>query len=801
MSTTCGENPTRARLNIMKTLKRIATVLFASISLPSLAVSLLPEKVTCAVPDKQDFQIPDCVHLTGWIGSRVDANEANRLVKLDPARLLEGYRKRPGRQAWDGEHVGKWLHAATLAWVNTGDKALREKLDYVAAELVKCQLDDGYLGTYLDKDRWTEWDVWAHKYNLIGLITYMRCTGNLAPLPACRRMGNLLCNTFGDEGGKRDIIKAGWHMGLAPTSVLEPMVLLYRLTGEQRYLDFCKYILRAWEQPNGPKVISTLLKLKRVDKVGNGKAYEMLSCLNGALEYYRTVGDPDILQACLNAWQDIVENRLYITGAASYGELFHDNYDLPNVANVGETCVTVTWLQFNAQLLRLTGEARFAEQLEHVVLNQLFGAQQCDGSAWGYYVQMEGKKPYSSTLDGHCCLSSGPRGVALIPTFAWTTDAQGIVVNLYNAGHANLVLKDQTHVSFSSDTLFPGTDQVRLKIDPSAASDFSVKLRIPAWCAGPKVAVNGRKVSTQSQADGYLQIQRTWKAGDRIDLTLKMEPRVVVGDHKNAGKAAVLYGPLVLAADQALLEHPQGKTESMPLKSVALASSSVKDLDVTPEAAPTGVKTWAGARVFRVKAITRTSLNSMPAGRKLPVRLIPFADAGGTGSDYKVWLPLRTSAAEGNVLLDGHESRSRPGNVNGSINDDDLQSAVVTFDGKPADADWFGVTLDQPALIARVVFVHGSTFHDGGWFDSSQEKPRVQVLLQPNGVWQTVGELAGYPSTTAFNSARLHPGQTFSCSLTPSVKALAVRVIGKPACGDNDRQAFSSCAELQAFSR
>ena len=204
--------------------------------------------------------MPDRVHLTGWIGMRIEANEANRLVKLDPARLLEGYRKRPGRQIWDGEHVGKWLHAATLAWVNTGDPALREKLDYVAAELVKCQLPDGYLGTYVEKDRWTQWDVWAHKYNLIGLITYMRYTGNLAPLPACRRMADLLCNTFGDEPGKRDIIKAGQHMGMAPTSVLEPMVLLYRLTGEPRYLDFCKYILRAWEQPNGPKIISTLAR-------------------------------------------------------------------------------------------------------------------------------------------------------------------------------------------------------------------------------------------------------------------------------------------------------------------------------------------------------------------------------------------------------------------------------------------------------------------------------------------------------------------------------------------------------------
>jgi DUF1680 family protein len=763
------------------------------------AIELVPDKIAPLIADKQDFQIPDRVHLVGWIGTRVDANEANRLVKLDPARLLEGYRKRPGRQAWDGEHVGKWLHASTLAWVNTGDTALREKLDYVAAELVKCQLEDGYLGTYLDKDRWTEWDVWAHKYNLIGLITYMRYTGNMAPLPCCRRMGDLLCKTFGDEPSKRDILKAGYHVGMAPTSVLEPVVLLYRLTGEPRYLDFCKYILRAWEQPKGPKIISTLLTAKRVDKVGNGKAYEMLSCLNGALEYYRTVGDPQILQACLNAWQDIVDNRLYLTGAASYGELFHDNYDLPNVSNVGETCVTVTWLQFNAQLLRLTGEARFAEQLEHVILNQLFGAQRCDGSAWGYYVQMEGKKPYSSTLDGHCCLSSGPRGVALIPTFAWTTDSSGVVVNLFNAGNANLMLRDRTAVSLRTETLYPGDEHIRIVVDPSTKKSFSTKLRIPAWCQNASVSVNGKPLATQCDTDGYMHLERTWKKGDEIDLTFKMAPQIIIGDHKNEGKMALTYGPLVLAADAALVNSPAGQSIDVPLRAVAAAGPTLNDLEIKPEAAPTTLKTWPGARVFRINAVTRTALDSLPAGSPLVARLVPFADAGENGTDYKVWLPLKGTPASGNVLLDGREARSRPGNLGGSINDDDLHSVVVTWDGKPAAEDWFEVNLPEPVTIAKVVFAHGKTFHDGGWFDTSSSKPLVQVLLSPNSSWETVGELDSYPATTATSCGALRGGERFACALKQPVKACAVRVLGKPACGDSPAQAFSSCAELQAF--
>jgi hypothetical protein len=757
------------------------------------AVSLVPEKIASQVTDRQDFQPPDRVNLSGWVGRRIEANEANRLVKLDADRLLEGYRKRPGPQSWDGEHVGKWLHAATLAWVNTGDPVLRQKLDLVAAELVKCQLQDGYLGTYLDKDRWTEWDVWAHKYNLIGLITYIRFTGNLDPLPACCRMADLLCATFGDAPGKRDLIRAGHHAGMAPTSVLEPMVLLYRLTGEPRYREFCDYILRAWEQPNGPKIISTLLTAKRVDKVGDAKAYEMLSCLNGVLEYYRTLGDHRLLEACLNAWQDIVNNRLYLTGASSYGELFHDDFDLPNVGNVGETCVTVTWLQFNAQLLRLTGEARFADQLERVILNQLMGAQQPDGSAWGYYVQMEGKKPYSSNLDGHCCLSSGPRGIALIPTFAITTDPDGVVVNLYDEAIASLVLHDRTPVAVDIEGAFPSDGRVRIRVDSPSRKPFMVKLRNPAWCPSTLVRLNGRVLPNPPEINGYVAITRSWHRREVIELEFTLQPRMIVGDHLNEGKIALLYGPLVLAADEALL----GVT-NVNFKTIGVAEKQLASLEFTLEPAPRQIDSWPAAQVFRINGLVRRANGPIVAGTRLPLRLVPFADAGDTGSEYKVWLPVGL-VATANLLFEASETRSRKGNLYGSITDDNPATAVDTFDGNAAGEDWFAVTLDEPATITRVVFVHGATFHDGGWFDASGGKPKVQAKSAADAQWETLGELQDYPATTATDPAKLKDGEAFTLKLPNPAKVLALRVVGKPACGDNPTQAFSSCAELQAF--
>jgi hypothetical protein len=164
-----------------------------------------------------------------------------------------------------------------------------------------------------------------------------------------------------------------------------------------------------------------------------------------------------------------------------------------------------------------------------------------------------------------------------------------------------------------------------------------------------------------------------------------------------------------------------------------------------------------------------------------------------------VWLPLGLASASGNVLLDGQESRSRAGNADGSIIDEDLSSYVVTFDGQQRAEDWFAVEREGAAEINRVVFAHGHVHHDGGWFDASTGKPRIQVKAAKDAAWETAGELKDYPATTATDPANLKGGELFTLKLPNPLKALAIRVIGKPACGDNSNQAFASCAELQAF--
>ncbi len=734
------------------------------------------------VSDKEQPLPPSQVKMSGFLHERMVNSERNWLLKRPEDALLGGFQNRPGSHPWIGEHVGKWLHASCLAWSYTGDEALRKKMDRVVKALLAAQGPDGYLGTYTKSERWTSWDVWVHKYCLIGLMTYYQFTGDKPALKGARGIGDLLVATFGPD--RRDIIASGTHVGMAATSVMEPMMLLYNATDDKKYLDFCEYLVKAYDQPHGPKIISSLLEKRSVHETANDKAYEMMSNLMGLCELYRCTGNEKYLRVSEIAWEDIVNNRMYITGGTSLGEHFQKDHFLPRTGAVSETCATVTWQQLTLQLLRLTGESKYADVLEQIIYNHLLAAQKPDGTAFCYFTPLEGKKPYNYGIC--CCTSSGPRGVALIPTLAYGIKQDGIAVNLY--GHSGVTAKipGGPNVEILQETDYPFDGKVTLRVSAAKEAEFVLYIRIPDWCRGARISGSKGLEFGFPRPGEYARVTGTWEKGKTVILDMDMSPAMIAGQYGNKGLVAMRYGPLVLAADKAL--NPDIPSLQMVAIQYRRAGSGIR------------IEKRNGNVVFAVPAFALTRAAEKRELKPARLCLTTFADAGADGSQFKIWLREKSafSAANASLFAFGNESYSRKGNVEGMIADGDASTIRVTFDGKKGEQDWFAVTVGKPVKINRVVYAHGETFHDGGWFDTDEGKPEIQILREADGEWETVAELKSYPSLSETEHKGIRDGQEFSIKF-PTVEACGIRVLGKPAHGDNPAQSFSSCAELQAF--
>lgn len=512
---------------------------------------------------------------------------------------------RTGRKQFAlGEMVGKAIRTNALMYRYTRDEELRDLTKDVVYSLIGTMKPNGSISCTAVENQpgGTDGDIWERKYVLLALSQYyLDVDQDPKVLDAMEKEAASVMTQIGPQTGV-SIKDFGWSDNhIESSTILEPIMRLYYITGKQEYLDYAAYIVDCGGGL-GKNMFQAVRDGDPLTSVGQPypKAYEMTSLWEGLVEYYRATGDPVLLETIEKYFRSVKENEITIIGnggADVYwpkvcGEAWSNTaveQTNPSVVRMMETCVGVTWIKYCSQYLRLTGDPSAVDAIEKYIYNGLLGAMRPDGKGFSYVNLLNGEKVtnygWGWNFDGlpvTCCNLNGPTGLAYIPYVAVMQDAEGPVVNLYNAGKAVAKTAKGDEVVLTVDSQFPRGNEVKISVDPSVAGKFSVRLYMPTWSPDTYVEVNGKAVRGVKPGE-YLAISRRWKKGDMIRIVFDFRARLIdapKGGRNPEGEffQAVQWGPIVLARDENI-----DPDYNKPVQVIADENGEVKVRQVTPE--------------------------------------------------------------------------------------------------------------------------------------------------------------------------------------------------------------------------
>lgn len=532
--------------------------------------------------DKEIPLPPNSIHLTGHLEGYIQNSIANwNKGRLPYHEFVNFFRSQAAPQFALGEMWGKAVRSGCMFYRYTKDPELKTILDKTVQDLLSTQNENGSIScTPVDQQPGgVNGDLWERKYVMLGLEEYYQWVNpDSTVLNALKKHADCIIDQIG-HAPKTEIVDLGWsatNIGYEPchiesSTLLEPFMRLYNWTGEQRYLDFARYIVESGGTKHFDLIQQAYDNTDPYLMSGHyPKAYEMMSMFEGVVEYYRVTGDERCRQAFMNLFNNIRKKEITIIGNAGADQPFHPNvageawgntaYEQtnPNITRMMETCVGVTWMKFCSQIMRLTGDPAPADEIEKYVYNGLLGAMKPTGDGFSYVNLLNGNKVVNYGWGWHfddfyvtCCNLNGPMGLAYIPYVAVMTSEEGPIVNLYNAGEVNMNTRTQP-LQLTIDTDFPLTGHVVINVNPEKAENFTMKLRIPSWSKNTVLSVNGEKV--EATPGTYAELNRKWNPGDRIEIDFDMTCRVInapLGSNRAGDNfQAVIRGPIVLARDE-----------------------------------------------------------------------------------------------------------------------------------------------------------------------------------------------------------------------------------------------------------
>ena len=596
---------------------------------------------------------------------------SNAFQNFEVAAGLKKGRHR-GAPFHDGDFY-KLIEAVSMAFAITKDEKYTRMLDEVIPVIAASQRADGYIHTPVMiearnnpesavefRDR-MDFESYNMGHLITAAIVHFKATGQTTLLDIAIKAADYLYQytVKFPEKMAQNAICPSHYMGV---------VELYRLTGNQKYLELARQFIDIRDQViEGTDHNQDRIPFReQTQAVGHAVRANYLYA--GVADVYAETGDESLKKALDLIWKDLTTTKLYVTagcgalydGVSPNGTTYKQSqiqqvhqaygreYELPNAAAHNETCANIGNFLWNWRMLQLTGDSKYADLMEATLMNSVLSGVNLNGSGYFYTNPLSHQKalpfkmrwpnvrePYISK--SNCCPPNTIRTIVEVGNYLYSKNQDGLWLNMYTGNTLSTSLGDD-QLKLTQDTNYPWDGLIILNIEKAPNREISLNLRIPDWCEDFKILFNGKPVP-HSQNEGYVTLMKNFSSGDKISLFLEM-PVVLIESNplveSNRNQVAVKRGPLVYCLegndlDDGQLPHNIIIPSNIELITESIEIAGVELVSLKGNAIHSKNNGWDG-QLYK-KLNTRLE--------NVPVTLIPyFAWANREEKDMAVWLGL-----------------------------------------------------------------------------------------------------------------------------------------------------------------
>lgn len=505
-----------------------------------------------------------------------------------------------------GEHKGtaasdsdvyKIIQGVAYALHHTRDTVLEEFTDSLIDRIVGAQQEDGYLYTYWTiNDPSMKWVDIKSKHELYcaghmfeAAVAYYEVTGKRKFLNAAIRFANHIDSVFGP--GKRIEVPGHQEIELA-------LYKLYKVTGNNKYLKLSEFFIG--ERGNPERMADDTIPPDYDPNAGNpyrwrhpsyrqdhlpvekqyyaiGHAVRAAYLYSAMTDIAYETGSYEYIPALDSIWNDIVQKKLYVTGGIGtrqfHDEGFGSSYRLPSDNAYCETCSAIALTLWNRRMNLLHGDARYADLLEWIMYNAGISGVSLEGDMFFYTnpLESEGNHKRRPWYEPGCCPSNMVRFLPEIGSNIYGKNDSEIYLNQFIGSESDILL-DNGLVNIIQVTDYPWDGNIKIIINPGASFDFKLHIRIPGWATGEPLhgnlysyadssqgsnniilKVNGERIDKLNMDKGYAVIDRKWFEGDKVELSLPMNVRLIKGSPNIEDifdKMVISRGPIIYCIEE-----------------------------------------------------------------------------------------------------------------------------------------------------------------------------------------------------------------------------------------------------------